>query len=198
MLTLNLLNQIYFFNIGRYQATDNFFTWKNDSYHSNVLLQIQMIRNPPIKDIFYCLQKIDLKIVYTLKDDVVFSICSDTEIQSQLLEAILTYLIEQFFYTFDKSLLMSCYGDVCSIFDSFSSIVEDTFKNYENLDIIELALVTCKGCKKTIPVIIKKSLIENSERSTIPLVYSHSGHALLIYIDKQFKVRGNELVDLNF
>ena len=95
-------------------------------------------------------------------------------------------------------MLISCYGDVCSIFDSFSSIVEDTFKNYENLDIIKLALVTCKGCKKTIPVIIKKSLIENSERSTTPLVYSHSGHALLIYIDKQFKVRGNELVDLNF
>lgn len=159
-----------------------------------------MTRNAPIKNIFYCLQKTDLKIVYTLKkeEEVVFSIGSDPEIQSQLLEAVLEYLIEKFFSTFDKSILMSCYGDVCNIFDSFIETVDDVFKNYEALNIIQTTLVACKGCRKTIPIIVKKSLVENSERSTTPLVYSHSGHALLIYIDKQFKVRGNELVDLNF
>lgn len=200
MLTLNLLNQIFFFNIGRFASTDTFFNWTNKSYHKTSIFDVRMTRNPSIKNIFYCLQKTDLKIVYTLKkeDEVVFSIGSDPEVQSQLLEAILEYLIEKFFSTFDKSLFMTCYGEKCNIFDGFNSIVEETFKNYENLDIIETALVTCKGCKKTIPVIMKKSLIESSEKSATPLVYSHSGHALLIYIDKHFKVRGNEIVDVSY
>ena len=191
---------MYFFNIGRYQSDDTYYDWTNISHHKTSIFDVRMTRNPPIKNIFYCLQKTDLKIVYILKkeEDVVLSIGADPEVQSQLLEAVLEHLIEKFFSTYDKSLLMTCYGDSCNIFDGFISMVEETFKNYENLDIIKTTLVACKGCKKTIPVIVKKSLVENSERSTTPLVYSHSGHALLIYIDKQFKVRGNELVDLNF
>ena len=128
-----------------------------------------------------------------------FSIGSNPEIQSQLLEAILEYLIEKFFFMFDDSLLQTCFGDVCSIFNSFTSVVESTFKDYNSLNIIKTQLVTCKLCNnKTIPVIIKKSLVENSKKSNIPLVYSHSGHAILIYFDKQFKIRGHEPVDVSY
>ena len=93
MSNLNLLDQIYFFNIGRYQANDTYFEWKSDAFESNTLLLTRMTRNPPVKNIFYSILKLDLKIVYYLKDKVVFSIGSNPEVQSQLLEAILEYLI---------------------------------------------------------------------------------------------------------
>ncbi|MFX1259241.1 MAG: hypothetical protein ACFFAN_15410, partial [Promethearchaeota archaeon] len=157
-----------------------------------------MTRNAPMKNIFYCIPKADIKLVYYLEDDAVFSIGSNSEIQSQLLEALLEHLIEKFYDMYDKSLFKSCYGDVCNIFDGFSSVLEDSLKNYERLDLIETSLVNCKACKKTIVVIIKKSLVEKSERTHTPLVYNHSGHALLLYIDKQFKVRGQELVDISY
>jgi hypothetical protein len=198
MLTLNLLKQIYFFNIGRYQSNDTYFEWANESYHKSSVFDIRMARNPLVKNIFYCILKTDLELVYYLKDDVVFSIGSNPEIQSQLLEAILEYLIDQFYFMYDESLLKTCYGDVCNIFDAFTSVVENVFEDYKNLDIIETALVTCKVCKKTIPIVIKKSLIEKSEKSTIPLVYTHSGHAILIYFDKHFKIRGHEQVEISF
>ncbi|TFG24267.1 MAG: hypothetical protein EU529_04635 [Promethearchaeota archaeon] len=197
MLNLNLLDQIYFFNIGKYQTNDTYFEWNNASHHKSSILDVRMTRNPPVNNIFYSILKVDLKIVYFLKDKVVFSIGSNPEIQSQLLEAILEYLIEKFFFMFDESLLLTCYGDVSSIFNSFTSVVESTFKDYDSLNIIKTGLVTCKACNKTIPVIIKKSLVENSKKSNIPLVYSHSGHAILIYFDKQFKIRGSEPVDVS-
>jgi len=197
MHNLNLLDQIYFFNIGKYQANDTYFEWTNASHHKSSILDVRMTRNPPVKNIFYSILKVDLKIVYYLKDKVVFSIGSNPEIQSQLLEAILEYLIEKFFFMFDESLLLTFYGDLCNIFDSFTSVVESTFKDYNNLNIIRTQLVNCKACNKNIPVIIKKSLIENSKKSTIPLVYTHSGHAILIYFDKQCKIRGHEQVDVS-
>jgi len=198
MLNLNLLDQIYFFNIGKYQGNDTYFEWTNASHHKSSIFDVRMTRNPPVKNIFYSILKVDLKIVYYLKDKVVFSIGSNPEIQSQLLEAILEYLIEKFFFMFDESLLMTCYGDVCNIFDSFTSVVESTFKDYDSLNIIRTELVTCKACNKTIPVIIKKSLVENSKKSTTPLVYTHSGHAILIYFDKHFKIRGHEMVEVSY
>ena len=198
MSNLNLLDQIYFFNIGRYQANDTYFEWKSDAFESNTLLLTRMTRNPPVKNIFYSILKLDLKIVYYLKDKVVFSIGSNPEIQSQLLEAILEYLIEKFFFMFDESLLLTCYGDVSSIFNSFTSVVESTFKDYNSLNIIRTQLVNCKACAKTIRVIIKKSLVENSKKSTTPLVYTHSGHAILIYFDKHFKIRGHEPVEVSY
>ena len=198
MLNLNLLDQIYFFNIGKYQANDTYFEWTNASHHKSSILDVRMTRNPPVNNIFYSILKVDLKIVYFLKDKVVFSIGSNPEIQSQLLEAILEYLMEKFFFMFDDSLLETCYGDFCNTFDSFTSVVESTFKDYESLDIIRTELLNCKACNKIIPVIIKKSLIENSKKSTIPLVYTHSGHSILIYFDKQCKIRGHEPVDVSY
>ena len=128
MPNLNLLDQIYFFNIGKYQANDTYFEWNNASHHKSSILDVRMTRNPPVKNIFYSILKLDLKIVYYLKDKVVFSIGSNPEIQSQLLEAILEYLIEKFFFMFDESLLLTCYGDVSSIFNSFTSVVKAPLK----------------------------------------------------------------------
>jgi len=200
MLVINLLEQIFFFNIGPANRDDTYFEWRNENFNKPTLFEIKFARRAPIKDLFFCISKVDEKIVYYhhSETDTVFSIGSRTEVQSQLLEALIEHLIENFFYTFDKSLLQTCYGDQCDIFSSFQEIVENSFINYEKLNLIKIVLVTCKGCKKTIPVVIKKTLVEKSQKSNTPLVYSHSGHAVLIYIDKQFQIRGDEIVGVSY
>ncbi|TFG05722.1 MAG: hypothetical protein EU539_08945 [Promethearchaeota archaeon] len=157
-----------------------------------------MTRSPPSEMIFYCIPKADIKIVYYSQDDIVYTIGADPEVPSQLLEAILELLIIEFTEMYDKSLLISCYGDVCNIFDGFKPVIEKKLKNFENLNMIKSALVNCKACKKTIPIIIKKSVVENSTKTTVPIVYIHGGHALLVYVDKNYKVRGSELVAISY
>ncbi|MFX1409266.1 MAG: hypothetical protein ACFFA6_02860 [Promethearchaeota archaeon] len=200
MLTnFSLFKKILFFNIGRYNHdNDTFYEWKSNYFHKSSFFEVKLTRNAPERNIFYCITKSDIKLVYYAQNDAVFTIGADPEIQSQLLEAILEYLIDKFFYMYDESLLTTCYGDICDIFNGFSSVLHDIFSNYKNSDLIKTALVTCKGCGRTLTVLIKKSLIENSTKTTTPLVYVHSGHALLLYIDKKYKIRGSELVSVSY
>lgn len=199
MLESNLIDKIFFFDIGKHQSNDSFFNWISKIYDKPIILDVRPTRySTSTENIFYCIIKTNIKVVYIKKENVVFSIGAHSDIQSQFMEAIVEYLINSFYDMFDESLLTTLYGDVSDIFSSFTQVVEDTLSNYENLNIIEIPLVTCKGCNKTIPVIIKKSLIENSTKNTTPLVYAHSGHAILIYVDKQYKIRGHDIVGISY
>jgi len=199
MLGINLLEKIYFFNIGGYKSDDNYFHWTSKFYHKNPLFQIKATRNPPHKEIFYTISNPDITIVYYALKETVFSIGGHPELQSKLLEALIEYLVGRFYETYDSSLLTTCYGDSCNIFDGFKMTILDLLKNFNNKDLIKIARVDCKGCdKKTQEVIIKKSLISKSKSTTNPLVFIHSGHALLIYLDKEFKVRGSQLVEVSY
>lgn len=199
LIDFNLHEKILFFNIGRYKhAGDTFFEWKSENFQKASFFEVQLTRNAPERNIFYCITKGDIKIVYYVKNETVFSIGTDLEVQSQLLDALLEYIIEKFFYMYDESLLTSFYGDTCDIFNGFNTVIQETFKDYRTLDIIKTALITCKGCRRTLTVIIKKKLIENSLKATTPLVYIHSGHALLLYIDRDYKIRGSELVSVSY
>ncbi|MFX1315072.1 MAG: hypothetical protein ACFE9T_04360 [Promethearchaeota archaeon] len=198
-INFSLFEKIFFFNVGRYNHdNDTFYEWKSNSYHKSNFFEVKLTRNAPERNIFYCITKSDIKLVYYAQNNAVFTIGANPEIQSQLLEAILEYLINEFFYMYDESLLTTSYGDTCDIFNGFSSVIHNIFKNYKNLELIKTALVTCKGCGRTLTVFIKKSLIENSAKTTIPLVYAHSGHAILLYIDKKYKIRGSELVSVSY
>lgn len=198
-LTADLMKGVFFFNIGPYMYdSETFFDWKSKSYLRASFFDIKLTRNAPYKKIFYCVVKEDLKLVYYAEGDVVFTVGADPIIQSPLLEAIIEYLYGKFFEMYDESMLSTCYGEICNIFDGFKSIVEDSFKNYNNLNLITTALVPCKGCDKTLTVVIKNSLIENATKPTTPIVYHHAGHSLLIYVDKQYKVRGSQLVSVSY
>ena len=41
-----------------------------------------------------------------------------------------------------------------------------------------------------------ESFIENAESYPVPLVYNHKGHAILCFIDKNYDIRGVELVNV--
>jgi len=200
MLDLDLFENIFFFNIGPYRGDDSYFEWKAKSYYKASFFDIRLTRNAPYKDIFYCVAKEDLKLVYIVKKETVFTIGANPIVQSQLLEALIEYLINEFFETYDESLLMTCYADsnTCPIFEGFRANTKYAFENYSTLDLVKMSRVTCKGCNKTLNIIIKKSTIEKSQKPTTPIVYVHSGHALLVYVDKQYKVRGAELVSISY
>ena len=103
MDNLSLLENIFYFNIGKHKSDNSYFTWESRHYHKSSFFQLKSTRNALEKDIFYCILKPDIKLVYYVyKDtDTVFTIGADPDVQSQLLEAIIEHIIEIFF---DKSM----------------------------------------------------------------------------------------------
>lgn len=198
LLSLNLFEKMYFVNIGRYRHDDTYFEWISKGYQKSTFFETRVTRNAPEQKVYYVIAKSDIKLVYFVVNDVVFTMGAHADLQSLLMETLLEYMIKQFFEMFDESLFMACYGEQCHIFNSFDEVVTDVFRNYEKLDLFMTSLVHCKGCNKTLKIIIKKSLVENSTKPTVPIVYVHSGHAVLVYVDKQYKVRGNELVTMSY
>ena len=197
----DLIDQVFFFNIGPFgHSAETYFEWKSKNYFKRTQFELNLTRHVHFKDIFFCIAREDAKLVYIVspETDTVFTLAAQPQVQSSLMEAILEYLIEQFFETYDSSLLMTCYGEQCNIFDVFASTVEDVFKNYSSLDIVKSTMVPCKACNKTLQVFIRKSLVDNSTKPTTPIVYVHSGHSVLIYVDKNYKVRGAELVSISY
>ena len=196
VLKYNLLEQIYFFNIGLYKKDDTYYQWKNENNPRSNFFEIQAARNAPQEKIFYCEAKEDQKTVYYVEKNTVFCIGADPRVQSQLIEALLEHLMVHFFILYEEQLHRIRHGEISHFFKDFNLLVHDVFENYNRLDLFETALVMCKGCKVSLNVIIKKSI--KFEKPTETIVYIHKGHALLMYIDKQYKVRGTEIILINY
>ena len=75
--------------------------------------------------------------------------------------------------------------------------MEHIIENFQHLDLVKKVDVLCRVCKATLPMYVKKSIIEEETSFPIPLVYIHKGHAIVTYIDQDFVVRGVELVHIN-
>jgi hypothetical protein len=108
----------------------------------------------------------------------------------------LEYIVEKFNETFDLNVILSFENVSPNVFSSFRSEIDEILENFKNLGLIKKIDARCRVCNKILPVYVKKSFIKNAEDYPVPLVYSHEGHAILIFIDKDFKVRGTEHVNL--
>ncbi len=97
---------------------------------------------------------------------------------------------------FDLSVILSFENVSPNVFNSFNTEIEKILNHLKDLDLVAIINARCRVCNKILPVYLKKSFIENSQDYPVPLVYSHEGHAILIFIDKDFKIRGTELVNL--
>ena len=97
---------------------------------------------------------------------------------------------------YDVKYILS-YGNFdISIFRDFNRHLEEIIKNFDNLGLVKIINVPCMICKNTKKLIVKKSFIQNAESYPVPLVYMHDGHAILCFIDKNYDVRGVELVNI--
>ena len=188
----NIQNKLNFINISNEEMT--LFEWKPAQSLKSYILDVNIVKENTTKDIFFHLNKGNMKIVYIRKGSLLYTIGSDQDTQFQLLEAILEHVDRKFHEIWDIDVILS-YGNVSSnVFKNFNNQVNEIIENAE--DLIKRVDVFCRVCKETLPLYVKKSMINNATSFPVPLVYNHRGHAIVSYIDQNFIVRGVELVNI--
>ena len=137
-----------------------------------------------------------MKIVHIRLKNLIYTAGSNNEVQFQLLEA----LIEQVSVVFNEIYDIESYikYDNFSItsFTSFKDQIEKIIQNFNSLKVVKDLKVPCMVCNGVLTVIVKRSFVENAESYPVPLVYNHKGHAILCFIDKNYDIRGVELVNI--
>jgi len=150
-----------------------------------------------IKNHFYHLHKGDHKIVYKKgSHGIIFSVGADVSMQYQVLEALLDELIEQFNLSHADTVKYYFDSGSQQNFQEFSKNIDYTIKNFHSLNLVSYVQIFCTACKRNHIIAVKNSLIKNSEKSIVPLVYYHNGIPILIYIDQDFNIRGIEQVSI--
>jgi hypothetical protein len=189
-----IMQSLEFINISNDEFT--IFEWKPPRSYKSFVLDLNILKKNPSSDIFFHIHKGNMKIVHIRSGDLIYAAGSDTEIQFQLLEALIEVILKRFNERYDIDSYLS-YGKFSSnLFDSFKPIVEDVIMNFKNLDLVKQIDVPCMVCNKILHLIVKRNSIEKSESHPVPIVYMHDGHSILCYIDKNFDVRGVELVNI--
>jgi len=197
MLTTNFNNikeKLNFINI----STDelSLVEWKPPRSFKSYILDLNIVKENAAKDVFFHIFKGNSKIAHIKKDYLIYSIGAKTDVQFQLMEALLEYVDKKFKEIYDIDVILSFENVSSNIFRDFNNTIENILDNLNELDLVKKISVYCRVCKKVLHVFVKRSFIENSEDFPVPIVYNHEGHAVLIFIDKNFDVRGAELVNL--
>ncbi|MFX0155220.1 MAG: hypothetical protein ACFE9Q_11930 [Candidatus Hodarchaeota archaeon] len=190
----NIAQFLEFINI----SNDSFtlFEWKPPRSMRRFDLDLNIVKENPISDIFFHKDKGNMKIVYIRKHNLLYTVGSSTKVQYQLLEALLEHIDLKFNEMYDVEVILSYGNFSLGLFNGFKQVIEDIIKNYADLDLVKRIQVECKVCKKVLPLFIKKSVIEQAESLPVPIVFSHKGHSILCFIDSNFQHRGIELVNI--
>jgi len=183
-----------FFNISNADRT--LYEWKPERSFRRFDLDLNIVKQNPINDIFFHRDKGNMKIVYIRKGDLIYTVGSSPKVQYQLLEALIEHIDLEFNETYDVEVILSYSDFTASIFNGFKEIVDKIIKDFGNLDLVKRIQVECRVCNTVLPLFVKKSFIENAESYPVPIVYKHKGHAILCFIDQDFQHRGVELVNI--
>jgi hypothetical protein len=189
-----LLNNLEFINF----STDEFsiYEWKPTRSFKSFILDLNIVKQNPVNDIFFHISRGNLKIVHIRIDDIIYTVGSTNEIQYQLLEALIEHVSSEFHKVYDVKYILS-YGNFdISIFRDFNKQIEAIIKNFDQLNLVRTISVECKVCDNIKQLMVKKSFIDNADSYPVSLVYTHKGHAILCFIDKNYDVRGVELVNI--
>ncbi|MBN1802968.1 MAG: hypothetical protein JW891_15775 [Candidatus Lokiarchaeota archaeon] len=194
-MSLNYETDISFINISHGDST--LFEYKPPASFKSFSLDLNVIKQNKINDIFFHLNRGNSKIVYIRKDNLVYSIATEVEkIQFQVLEAIIEQVIKEFNATFEIDIILSYSTISPSIFTAFKDEVVKILVDFDSLELIKKVAVFCRICDTTHFIHVKRSFIDNKDAYPIPLVYTHLGHSIMCYIDKNYQVRGVELVHI--
>ena len=193
-MSVDLREYLSFINISTEEYT--LFEWKPPRSFRSFLLDLKIVKEQTMDNIFFHLNKGNLRIAYIKKDNLVFSVGSDEHIQFQLLESLIEEVVKRFNVTYDIGVILS-YGNVAeNIFNGFKVEIEEILDTFKDLNLGKDIRAHCRVCNKPMVVFIKRSMIDNADSYPVPIVYNHEGHAILCYIDKNFEVRGVELVNI--
>jgi len=188
------LNNLEFINI----STDEFtiFEWKPKGSYKSYILDLNICKQNPMSDIFFHMDKGTSKIVHIRKENLIYSAGSNIKMQFQLLEAIIEQVSVEFNNKYAVNYILSYENFSPGTFNKFENEIEEMLVNFEQLDLIKVINIPCMVCNDIKPLIVKKSFIKNADSYPVPIVYVHDGHAILCFIDKNFDVRGVELVHI--
>ena len=190
----NIAEFLEFINVSNEKFT--LFEWKPERSFRRFDLDLNIIKENPISDIFFHRDKGNMKIVYIRKNNLIYTVGASPAVQYQLLEALLEYIDLKFNETYDVGTILS-YGEISpGSFNEFKGIIENIIINFADLELVKRIQVECSVCNTVLPLFVKKSFIENAESYPVPIVYNHKGHAILCFIDKNYDHRGIELVNI--
>ncbi|HMF32552.1 MAG TPA: hypothetical protein VKK79_14105 [Candidatus Lokiarchaeia archaeon] len=200
VLDSELREQIYYVNIGR--GVETLFNWRNPNA-SSTFNQIDVIgaRNYPKNVAHYVhLKKPDYKIVFRklkftdgAQEPVIFIVSGGSECQYQVLEAFIEYLMGKWQEVYGDTIVGASYSG--ELFDGFDVAVDGAFDDVPQTHLSKVR-AHCRICDKDYEIYVRKSLVDNAPSSPVALVFEHEDHALLLYIDKQFVVRGENVVEI--
>ena len=188
----NILENLEFINISTEEFT--VFEWKPSGSYKSFVLDLNICKQNPMSDIFFHLDKGNLKIVHIRKENLIYSAGSNIAMQFQLLEAIIEQVAVEFNKKYAVDYILSYENFSSGIFNKFEEDISRMLSNFKKLDLIKTINIPCMVCNSIKPLIVKKSFIKEAESYPVPMVYIHDGHAILCYIDKNFDLRGVELV----
>ncbi|MBY9002475.1 MAG: hypothetical protein KGD73_00735 [Candidatus Lokiarchaeota archaeon] len=188
------MNNLEFINISNEEFT--LFEYKPKGSYKSFILDLNVSKQNPMSDIFFHMNKGNLKIVHIRKGNIIYSAGSNIEMQFQLLEAIIEEVSVEFNKKYAVDYILSYDNFSPGIFNKFEIEIEELLDNFEERDLIKVVNIPCMVCNVTKPLIVKRSFINNAESYPVPIVYVHEGHVVLCFIDKNFDVRGVELVHI--
>jgi hypothetical protein len=190
----DIKQKLNFINISTEKLT--LVEWKPPRSFKSYILDLNIVKENATEDIFFHIYKGNSKIAHIKKGDLIYTIGAKNDVQFQLMEALLEFIDEKFKEIYDLEVILSFENVSSNIFRNFNNNIEKILDNLKELDLVKNISVYCRVCKKVLQIYVKRSFIETAEDFPVPLVYNHSGHAVLIFIDRNFDVRGAELVQL--
>jgi len=189
-----VLQNLEFINI----STDKFsiFEWKPPRSFRSFILDLNIVKQNPVSNIFFHLFKGNMKIVHIRVRNIIYTAGSNNEVQFQLLEALIERVSVVFNEIYDIESYIKYDNFSTTILSPFKEEVDNIINNFNSLNSVMDLKVPCMVCNTVLPVIVKRSFIDNAESYPVPLVYNHKGHAILCFIDKNYDIRGVELVNI--
>ena len=190
----SIFENLEFVNVSTENST--IFEWKPAGSFKSFVLDLNIYKKNAIKDIFFHINKGNLKIAYIRKDNLIYSAGSKNQMQYQMLEALIEQVIKDFNEMYAVDVILSYENFSPNVFNNFKSKVDEIIENFNELNIVRIINVPCMVCNQVLPLVVKRSFILSADSYPVPLVYTHKGHAILCFIDKNFDVRGVELVNI--
>ena len=190
----NIGEFLEFINISNEEST--LFEWKPEKSFRRFDLDLNIVKENPVSDIFFHKDKGNMKLAYIRRNGLLCTVGAHIRVQFQLLEALLEHVSFKFHEMYDVEVIMS-YGDFTpAMFNGFKEVIEEIIKNFADLGLVKRIMVECRVCNTVLPLFVKKSMIKNADSYPVPIVYVHEGHAILCFIDQNFHHRGVELVNI--
>jgi hypothetical protein len=172
------------------------FEWKPQRSFRRYDLDLNIVKDNPISDIFFHKDKGNMKIVHIRMHNLIYTVGANTEVQYQLLEALLERVDLEFNEMYDVGIITSYADFNPAMFNDFKEKMIGIISNFAVLDLVKKIQVECRVCNKVLPLFVKRSMIDNADSYPVPIVYVHDGHAILCFIDQNFHHRGVELVNI--